>query len=238
VQVIPLLDAHDKPLGTKILFVDVTRQHDLQTELQHSRQDLETAYEELQSTNEELETTNEELQSTVEELETTNEELQSTNEELETMNQELQSTNEEMEAVNQELRSRGLDLARTNVFFKGVLRSVPLAVIVLNEEMHVEFWNDVAQDMWGLRQEEVQGKHFLGLDIGLPLEQLRQPLLTLRTSSDQPIEAVVQGNNRRGKPIVVRVVCAHAGGAAHGGRGIIVVMQGVDGSGPPPSVTH
>src|SRR4026208_1936321 len=87
-----------------------------------------------QSTNEELETTNEELQSTVEELETTNEELQSTNEELETMNEELQSTNEELETVNEELRQRGSDLSRSNTFLGGILRSVPLAVIVLDEE--------------------------------------------------------------------------------------------------------
>jgi two-component system CheB/CheR fusion protein len=93
VQVTPVLDPVDTPLGTKIIFMDITRQHSLQDELARSRQELETAYEELQSTNEELETTNEELQSTVEELETTNEELQSTNEELETMNEELQSTN-------------------------------------------------------------------------------------------------------------------------------------------------
>src|SRR5262245_6067197 len=97
VQVTPIVDAADAPLGSKVIFSDVTRQRELQEELQRSRQELETAYEELQSTNEELETTNEELQSTVEELETTNEELQSTNEELETMNEELQSTNEELE---------------------------------------------------------------------------------------------------------------------------------------------
>jgi two-component system CheB/CheR fusion protein len=147
VQVTPMFDGSEASLGTKILFIDVTRQHELQEELHRSRQDLETAYEELQSTNEELETTNEELQSTVEELETTNEELQSTNEELETMNEELQSTNEELEALNQELRQRGLDLSRSNIFLSGILRSVPLAVIVMNDDLHIELWNDVAADM-------------------------------------------------------------------------------------------
>src|SRR6267142_3175466 len=82
VQVTPVLDAADVSLGSKVLFTDITRQRELQDELQRSRQELETAYEELQSTNEELQTTNEELQSTVEELETTNEELETVNQEL------------------------------------------------------------------------------------------------------------------------------------------------------------
>jgi two-component system CheB/CheR fusion protein len=228
VQVTPVLDATDSSLGTKIIFADITRQHELQDELQRSRQELETAYEELQSTNEELETTNEELQSTVEELETTNEELQSTNEELETMNEELQSTNEELETVNEELRQRGIDLARSNLFLSGILRSVPLGVVVLNDELRVELWNDVAGDMWGLRQNEVHGRHFLALDIGLPVERLRQPLLTLMQSPERPMELTLAATNRRGRSMTVRLFCASAGQPHdHQGRGVIVMMQEV-----------
>ncbi len=228
VQVTPIFDAAETPLGTKIVFTDVTRQHELQEELQRSRQELETAYEELQSTNEELETTNEELQSTVEELETTNEELQSTNEELETMNEELQSTNEELETVNLELRQRGTDLGRSNVFLTGILRSVPLGVVVMNEQLHVELWNDVAADLWGLRHDEVQGKHFFGLDIGLPVEQLRQPILTLMQSTDRTTEIHLEATNRRGRAVMLRVSLAHIGIDSQHGRGIILLMQETD----------
>jgi two-component system, chemotaxis family, CheB/CheR fusion protein len=199
----------------------------LQQELNRSRQELETAYEELQSTNEELETTNEELQSTVEELETTNEELQSTNEELETMNEELQSTNEELETVNEELRQRGSELGRSNVFLSGILRSVPLGVVVMNDDLFVELWNDVAADLWGLRHDEVKGKHFFGLDIGLPVEQLREPILGLIQSPDRTAELHLDATNRRGRHIALRVSLANVGGTEHG-RGIIVLMQEVD----------
>jgi two-component system CheB/CheR fusion protein len=72
IQIMPLLHNGGILVCVSISFIDVTRYHRLQEELQRSHQELETAYEELQSTNEELETTNEELQSTVEELETTN----------------------------------------------------------------------------------------------------------------------------------------------------------------------
>jgi two-component system CheB/CheR fusion protein len=224
VQLTPILDGVDAPLGTKILFVDVTRQHELQEEVHRKRRDLETAYELLQSTNEELETTNEELQSTIEELETTNEELHSTNEELETLNEELQSANEELEAVNNELRKRGVDLSRTNVFLGGILRSVPFGIAVMDDDLQVELWNDVAADMWGVRQDEVRGKHFLGLDIGLPLQELREPLLALRRAPDKTTEMIVTAINRRGREIQVRVVCANVG-TADEGHALIVLMQ-------------
>jgi two-component system, chemotaxis family, CheB/CheR fusion protein len=234
VQVIPIVDTADAPLGSKVIFTDVTRQRELQDELQRSRLELETAYEELQSTNEELETTNEELQSTVEELETTNEELQSTNEELETMNEELQSTNEELESVNGELRQRGADLSRSNVFLGGILRSVPLAVIVLDEQLQVELWNDVAADLWGLRADEVNGRHFFGLDIGLPVEQLKQPIAALMRHGDQRVDAQIDAMNRRGRQIRLHVQCVSIGSGDQS-KGVIILMQDL---GPRPVPTH
>jgi two-component system CheB/CheR fusion protein len=237
VQVTPVLDAADVSLGSKVLFTDITRQRELQDELQRSRQELETAYEELQSTNEELQTTNEELQSTVEELETTNEELQSTNEELETMNEELQSTNEELETVNQELRQRGTDLSRSNVFLGGILRSVPLAVIVLDEQLQVELWNDVAADLWGLRADEVRGRHFFGLDIGLPVEQLKQPIAGLTRQGDHRFDTEINAMNRRGRQVRLRVQCVSIGSAEQG-KGIILLMQESPRHEPAPATRH
>ena len=52
----------------------------------------------------ELQSTREYLQATIEELETTNEELKSNNEEMQSVNEELQSTNEELETSKEELR--------------------------------------------------------------------------------------------------------------------------------------
>src|SRR5262249_25137339 len=156
-------------------YTDVTAQKKLQEDLQQSNREVESAYEELQSTNEELETTNEELQSTVEELETTNEELQSTNEELETMNEELQSANEELQTMNDELRKGGDELNQANGSLESILTGLRSGVAVLDPELRVTVWNNQAEDLWGLRKEEVEGKHFLNLDIGLPVGELRQP---------------------------------------------------------------
>ncbi len=55
----PLEESNSEILGISISFVDISRYHELQQELQRSNQELETTNEELQSSNEELETTNE-----------------------------------------------------------------------------------------------------------------------------------------------------------------------------------
>jgi two-component system, chemotaxis family, CheB/CheR fusion protein len=228
-QIAPLTDGPGSVLGTVLTFSDSTAYRRLQRELEQSHQELETAYEELQSTNEELETTNEELQSTVEELETTNEELQSTNEELETMNEELQSTNEELQTMNDELRQRGEDLDTSNAFLQAVLASLEGGVAVVDPELRVLAWNPQAEELWGLREEEVEGKHLLNLDIGLPLERLR-PLLRSclgGEAGNQVLDAV----NRRGKTIRCQVTCTPLRADDTGVRGAILLMEhSADGS--------
>ena len=225
VSIVPLLDGGGRALGISISFTDVTRVQELQVLLNRSRQDLETAYEELQSTNEELETTNEELQSTVEELETTNEELQSTNEELETMNEELQSGNEELQTINEELRQRGDDLNRSNGFMESILTGMRSGVVVLDRELHVVAWNPRAEDLWGLRADEVRSQNFLNLDIGLPTEQLRAGIRACLSGDGDHMEQVVPATNRRGRAIVCRVTASPLTGSHKEVRGVILLME-------------
>jgi two-component system CheB/CheR fusion protein len=231
VTAIPLVNPIDgTPLGVKVIFNDVTRYRHLQAALHHSHQELETTNEELQSSNEELETTNEELQSTVEELETTNEELQSTNEELETMNEELQSTNEELEASNDELRRRTDELNDMNGFLEAIMAGLSGGVAVLDRNLQINAWNHGAEDLWGVRDAEVRGQHFFGLDIGLPVEQLK-PLI--RASLNEPESTLGDGTltlaavNRRGKQIRVRVRATALRGATKAVQGVILMMEEV-----------
>jgi two-component system CheB/CheR fusion protein len=235
VHIVPLLDAGGSLLGASITFVDATVAKRIADEHLRSTRELETAYEELQSTNEELETTNEELQSTVEELETTSEELQSTNEELETMNEELQSTNEELETVNTELRQRSEELKRINSFLESILGSLRGGVVVVDRDYLILVWNRKAENLWGLRGEEVRGRNLLNLDIGLPVTQLK-PCLRSCLSGDVRFQEVdLEATNRRGKPIVCRVTCTPMidGDAVDG---IILVMDDeTSGTGDGPS---
>ena len=225
VQVSPLQDLNSRILGCSITFADVTRARQLQEELQRSNQELEMAYEELQSTNEELETTNEELQSSNEELETTNEELQSTNEELETMNEELQSTNEELQTMNEELRLRSEELNQVNAFLESILTSLRGGVVVVNQEMQVLVWNDKAEDLWGLRDDEALGKHFLNLDIGLPVQQLRQPIRSCLLGESPSIEVILEALNRRRRTIQCKITFTPLMDARGDICGVIMLME-------------
>ena len=226
VHVTPLPDETGEPAGVAVAFVDVTAQRTLQIELDHSHQELESAYEELQSTNEELETTNEELQSTVEELETTNEELQSTNEELETMNEELQATNEELQTMNDELRRRGDELNEVNDFLESIFTSVRSGIVVLDRDLDVLVWNSRAEDLWGARHAEVQGTSFFALDIGLPVEQLKAPLRATVAGDREGFELSLAATNRRGRAITCRVSGAPlVGGADRSTQGVILFLD-------------
>jgi two-component system CheB/CheR fusion protein len=225
IAIIPLVsEVGAAVLGTKLTFSDVTHVHRLQGDLRRANLELDAAQEELQSTVEELETTNEELQSTVEELETTNEELQSTNEELETMNEELQSTNEELQTMNEELRQRGIELNQINAFYDAVLGSMRCGVAVLDRELRVQTWNDKMVDLWGVRNEEVDGKHFLNLDIGLPIDQVA-PSLRSCLASGEASDRVLDCMNRRGKKVACNVSVMPLLG--EGTRGVIVMVEEV-----------
>jgi two-component system, chemotaxis family, CheB/CheR fusion protein len=221
--VISPLDSHN---GALISLLDVSRYQHLQQDLEKSQRELETAYEELQSTVEELETTNEELQSTNEELETTNEELHSTNEELETMNEELQSTNEELETINNELRERSSEVTELNQFLQSILGSLQSAVVVLGVQMDIKAWNRQAEELWGLRSDEVIAHRFLNLDIGFPVDALRTAVRDCLAGRTEHVQVIRPAVNRRGRAIecTVNVSCLVGKETP---RGVILIMEAV-----------
>src|SRR5204863_10052957 len=136
---------------------------------------------------------------TNEELETTNEELQSTNEELETMNEELHSTNDELEAMNEEQQERSNELDRLNLFLEGILGNLGVGVVVLDNEQRVQLWNGTATELWGLRGDEVDGRSFLTLDIGLPFRQVSDAIRTALSDGGMQSQVTVEAINRKGR---------------------------------------
>jgi two-component system, chemotaxis family, CheB/CheR fusion protein len=214
VSVVPLVGDAGGLMGVGISFVDVTRYHLLRDKLERSNQDLERAYEELQSLNEELETTNEELHST--------------NEELETTNEELQSTNAELQAINDVLRMRTEELDAANGFFGSVLRSLGNAVIVVNEDTRVRVWSPGAEELWGLRADEAEGRHLLTLDIGLPVQRVVPMLQQMLTGKAESSETIVEALNRRARTVRLRVGCSLLRGEDGTNHGVILVMDHVN----------
>ncbi len=192
----PLWGTDGQAVGVGVVFVDSTLTTRLQLEVKRNREDLETAYEELQSTNEELETTNE----------------------------ELQSGNEELETMNDEMRIRTSELDEARSFLEGVLSSVAVGVVVLDSDLRVRSWNRGAQELWGLRSDEVHQHSFFALDFGLPTTELRdtvQRSLTSRTRTE-PMELAAV--NRRGRSITCSVTCSPLDGH---GDGVVLLMEEV-----------
>ena len=198
-------------LGVVISIANVTLHKTLEAEVLRSRQELDTASEELQSANEELETTNEELQST--------------NEELETMNEELQSTNQELHAVNDELSKRTEEAGDANAFLTSVLTGLNSGVAVVNAGFIVEQWNHRCEDLWGLRADEVVGKHLLNLDVGLPVDLLKAPVKAVLNGRSENRGLTLESVNRRGRKIRCRVTCTPRLGAKKEIKGVILLME-------------
>ncbi len=228
IQIQPLWGTDGLSAGAMVLFIDTSVVTRLQLEVKRNHEDLDTAHEELQSTNEELETTNEELQSSIEELETTNEELQSTNEELETTNEELQSGNEELETMNEEMRIRTGELDEARSFLEGVLSSVAAGVVVLDAELLVRSWNRGAEELWGLRSDEVRNQPFFSLDFGLPTVDLRDIVGQCLTTGKRTGPVQVTAINRIGRTIICTVICSplkNSGEGDRDGDGAVLLME-------------
>jgi two-component system CheB/CheR fusion protein len=205
INVRPLMRADGSVYAVLLHFDDQSQLHTLRRELEAAQENLENTIEELQSANEELETTNEELQSTNEELETTNEELQSTNEELETLNEEARSSNEEMETVNEELRIQAEQSASSRLHLESVLRAMNGGIIVIDEKRIIQSWNRWSENTWGVRADEAIGTSLDSLDIGLPLSQLRDALVSVQSGREEQVDQILEGLDRRGRRILCRV---------------------------------
>jgi two-component system CheB/CheR fusion protein len=211
VTVQPLVAGTGRLEGTAVTYTVVTSQRRLQEELDRSRVDLETAYEEMQSTVEELETTNEQLQTT---------------------NEQLQTTNEELETMNDELRQRSTELDDVNGFLEAILSSLRSAVVVVDRDVRIQAWNRHAEELWGLRADEVEGEHLMNLDIGLPLEHLRQPIGTCLVGNDAS-QVVLDAVNRKGRAIECHVRATPLRGPDGGSIGAILLMDAGDATAGP-----
>jgi two-component system, chemotaxis family, CheB/CheR fusion protein len=141
------------------------------------------------------------------------------------MNEELQSTNEELETINEELRKRSLELDEVNALLETILTTMGVAVVMVDRDLTVRLWNSGSTDMWGVRPDEAEGQHLLGLDLGLPVERLKAPLRTILRNGQERIELVLDATNRRGRAIDCRVVALPFSVDGADASGAILIME-------------
>ena len=124
------------------------------------------------------------------------------------MNEELQSTNEELQTVNEELHQRTEEVNRANAFFRSIVSSLRSGAIVIDHHFNILVWNHRAEDLWGLREDEVKGQSLLSLDIGLPVDRRRAVIRPCLSGDDNRAEVLLEATNRRGKAIQCRITRA------------------------------
>jgi two-component system CheB/CheR fusion protein len=145
------------------------------------------------------------------------------------MNEELHSTNEELQTMNDELRSRTLELNETNAFLNSILSSLQDGVIVVDRQFRILSWNEAIEELWGLRSDEVLEESLLGLDIGLPVSQLREPIRSCLNNDEKQQEHLnFKAISRRGKPLNVRVRLSPLLGHDIEIRGVILYIEASD----------
>ena len=82
--------------------------------------------------------------------------------------------------------------------------------------------------MWGLRQDEVSGRHFASLDIGLPVHRLLPVVRACAAGESADGELVLDAVNRRGRAIQCHVTCRPLKQGNDGTRGVILLMTEVE----------
>lgn len=132
--------------------------------------------------------------------------------------------------MNDELRDRSLELNDMNAFLETILTTIGFGVAVLDRDQHVQIWNRQARELWGLSSEDVEDKHLLSLDIGLPVNELKPHLRATLAGGTEREELVLEATNRRGKPFQCRVTLMPLSSHRDGnGTGVILMMEPVSG---------
>ncbi|WP_306745288.1 histidine kinase [Saccharothrix yanglingensis] len=104
-----------------------------------------------------------------------------------------------------------------NEFPESVLTSLRAGVIVLDPEVRVI--------VWGVRQDEARGEHLLNLNIGLPVAELRPVVRPALGDASFMTGLEVDAVDRKGRDVVVRVVCSSLRSNAGEPNGAILVME-------------
>jgi two-component system CheB/CheR fusion protein len=180
----------------------------LETELTHTKENLQSAIEELEASNEELQASNEELQAS-------NEELQSTNE-------ELQSVNEELYTVNAEYQRKITELVELTNDIDNLLSSTEVGTIFLDMALTIRKFTPQIAESFDL----------VPHDVGRPIETFAHKLEHDRLLDDlkqvvadgHPIERELRGI--RGKSFFLRILPYRVKGMSEG-----VVLTLIDVSG-------
>lgn len=87
-------------------------------------------------------------------------------------------------------------------------------MVVVDRDLFVRVWNERAEAMWGLRGYEAQARHFLDLDIGLPVDALRDVFRAVLGGDEDRVLSDAPARNRYGREVVAPSCAARCAGPA------------------------
>ena len=101
--------------------------------------------------------------------------------------------------------------------------------MIVERNISVQIWNRRAEDLWGLRADEVIGQFFLNFEIGLPVEQLKGAIRPVINGEVESQDLMFEAVNRRGKAIHCWVACTPLFGKNKEIYGGVLLMEEWDG---------
>lgn len=180
----------------------------LESELRHTRENLQAAIEELETSNEELQSTNEELVASNEELQSTNEELHSVNEELYTVNGEFQRKIEELVEANEDL---------DNLF-----RSTEVVSVFLDKDLCIRKFTPEATALFKITPGDV-GRRIDGFKHDIEDDNLYEDVRDVASGQQKTVERDVC--DKKGTWYLLRIL-PYA--STEGAGGVVVTLVSID----------
>ncbi len=126
--------------------------------------------------------------------------------------------------MNEEMRVRTAELDEVRTFLEGVLSSVAAGVVVLDSDLMVRSWNKGAEELWGLRSDEVRNQPFFGLVFGLPTGEVRGIVQECLATGKRTGPVQLTAINRIGRTITCTVTCSPLKSNGDG-EGAVLLME-------------
>ena len=89
----------------------------------------------------------------------------------------------------------------------------------------IRVWNRRAEDLWGIRKDEAVGLPFLGLDIGLPVADLAEPIRNVMSGQQLTVVKTITSTTRKGKSIQCQVSVVPLAAIDQHTAGVILLMD-------------
>ena len=124
-----------------------------------------------------------------------------------------------------ELRRVPPETTRPTIFLNPIRPGLGLGGGGRKKNFKVRLGTTRPKGWWGLLPDEVVGRPFLKLDIGLPVKKLKEPLQTFLQGPKNNLEILLKAVNRKGQAIECIIRIAPIIGPKKERQGLVLLME-------------